>query len=118
MQTEFEHVNEALLKRENEGDSKGYSTEAFRSHLEIVDDYAHLYDRYPDTFRRQIVADRYKMLGLVELDERGWSPTAIGAFLRANHVAPGLNTRCLQLLVASLFDRQGLAAGQWIKRRL
>jgi hypothetical protein len=104
--TEFDYVDEVLLRRGNSPDSVGKSRAAVEGRKEIIRAYEALYDRFPRA-KRRAVAETYLVSGEQYLTGRGWSIAAITEFVRACYHVPGLPLVYAGSLLASLLGKRG-----------
>jgi glycosyltransferase involved in cell wall biosynthesis len=108
--TEFEFVDDSLVRRGVIDDSRGKSPGLIRGRLEIVREYDDLYRAAPPEVRANALANTYRLEGRMHLRDRRWSGAAVRSFARACYHAPSLRTAVP--LGASLFGRPGMDAMQ------
>jgi len=114
-QANFHHLDETLTYRDTTGESQGASVDAYKSHLQLIDDYGELYAGYPEEFELRVRADRWRKLGHAYLRNHIWSFSAIWSFSRAFHIQPGVSGEYLELLIASIFGKPGFTMGRLVK---
>lgn len=114
-QANFHHLDEVLIYRDTTGESQGGSVDAYKSHLQLIDDYSGLYDKYPEEFELRVRAGRWRKLGHAHLRDHVWSFSAISSFSRAFHIHPGVSGEYLELLIASIFGKPGFFMGSLVK---
>lgn len=102
--TDFEFVAEPLTVRGEADFSLAYTWESVRARRLLLEEYADLYEWYPDA-RQTALAGSYALEGQVRLAERPWSPAATLAFARAVYHG-GPRPDRVGALVASLFGRR------------
>lgn len=107
--TEFVAVDDPLVVRGVIADSRGKSMGVYHGRMEIIDEYAALYGRYPSSVRDRALADTYEFRARTLMDDTGWSPGAVAAFGRA--ARHGRSPRLVGLAVASLLGSPGLRLG-------
>lgn len=112
--TQFDFLDEVLACRDVGGDSLGSSLQNRKTRVQLVHDYAELYEPYPEV-KRETLAKSYELLGRKLLQERYWSASAIAAFLRATVLSNG-RPQHLLLLCASVFGTPGLRLSKKIKQ--
>lgn len=108
--TDFEYVDEPLVRRGVIENSRGKSRGLIRGREEIIREYDDLYREFPPSVRANALANTYRLEGRMELREARWSPRAIESFARACYHAPSPRTAIP--LSASLFGRAGMNAMQ------
>lgn len=113
--TNFEFVDEFLMYRGYSMDAQGRSVEAGRNHLQIIEDYSELYERYDDELKRSVIASRYEMMGRASLDDHIWSRDAIRYLFLANYYRRTLDPKTLQLFLGSMLGQPGITLGGWLK---
>ena len=104
--TEFEFVDDSLVRRGVIDDSRGKSPGLIRGRLEIVREYDDLYREVSPKVRADALANTYRLKGRMHLRDRRWSGVAVRSFARACYHAPSLRT--VVPLGASLFGRPGM----------
>ena len=108
--TEFEYVDDALVRRGVIEDSRGKSPGLIRGRKEMIREYDDLYRECPPSVRANALANTYKLEGRMELRDARWSLAAVRAFAFACYHAPSIRT--VIPLFASLFGRVGMNAMQ------
>ncbi|MFC6752210.1 glycosyltransferase family 2 protein [Halorubrum tibetense] len=114
-QTKFCHLDSVLVNRPTAGETLGSSPEAYKAHLQILEDYEYLYKSYSSEFKNKVIASRWEKLGRSYLRESYWTHLAVFAFANAFYSYPGFSFYYFQLLLASLFGRVGLHFGGILK---
>ncbi|MFC5367805.1 glycosyltransferase family 2 protein [Salinirubrum litoreum] len=123
--TEFDFVADPLVVR-GSADGGGGGTDGERSRgsslglvegrMQLLDEYADLYDDSPDWVRRQALVGTYLFEGRTRLADRVWSAGAITAFARAAWLQRDAYT--VGLCLASLAGKPGIAIGSAVSDRL
>jgi glycosyltransferase involved in cell wall biosynthesis len=108
--TEFEYVDDALVRRGVIEDSRGKSAGLIRGRMEIIREYDDLYRERPSSVRANALANTHRLEGRMELREARWSLATVRSFALACYHAPSLRTAIP--LGASLFGRPGMDAMQ------
>lgn len=108
--TEFEYVDDSLVRRGVIEGSRGKSAGLIRGRKEIIREYDDLYHEFPPSVRANALANTYKLAGRMGLRETRWSSSTIRSFALACYHAPSLRTAIP--LTASLFGRPGMNAMQ------
>lgn len=108
--TEFESVDDALVRRGVIEESRGKSPGLIRGRREIIREYDDLYREFPPSVRANALANTYKLEGRMGLGEACWSLSTVQSFALACYHAPSLRTAIP--LGASLFGRVGINAMQ------
>lgn len=103
--TNFDFVDEPLLRRGEAERSLAYTSESVAARRLLLDEYADVYDKFPDTVRRTALAGSYAIEGQVHLADSRWSPAAIRAFALALYYGSFRPDR-VGALIASLFGRR------------
>ena len=85
-ETRFDAVDELLVTRAVEPDSRGKSTGLVEGRRDIIEEYADCYEQYP-TARRRAVADTARVAG-AQLLRAGERREALGEFWRAFRTQP------------------------------
>jgi glycosyltransferase involved in cell wall biosynthesis len=114
--TDFDFVGEPLVSRGSGEGSRGSSLGLAEGRMQLLDEYADLYDAAPDWVRRQALVGTYLFTGRTLLADRRWSAGAVGAFARAASLQRDAYT--LGLCLASLAGRPGIALGSAVLRWL
>lgn len=112
--TGFEFVEEVLVSRGVEADSRGASMGVVEGRRAILEEFAALYDRYPGA-RRRAVADTAALAGEIRLRE-GDRSAALRELWTAFRTAPGPGR--LALLAGALGGRRGYRLGEHAAARL
>lgn len=118
MRTEFDAVPTVLTEL---GDSPGSRSQsmAFVEELEnILDEYAGLYDRYPDRVERTARANVRRARAGALLREHRWSARAILNYLAFVRLAETPGLEGYAALVAALFGSPGLRGARTIRQKL
>lgn len=105
--TDFGYVNDILVRRGNSPDSLGTSLAAAEARFEIIEIHDDLYGRFPDSIRREAVAEAYLVRGQALLRASLWSHRAIHSFALATYYQPDTSIEYIGSLVSSLFGRPG-----------
>lgn len=122
--TGFDHVDEILTTI---GASESHLSEsvAFATALEnIIEEYDHLYDRYPQTVRDNAVSFTHQARGKRLLTDSLWSPAATLSFLKAVYYYRKPDPLGRDRLViaasalASVFGRPGVTAAGWVRENV
>lgn len=113
--TQFDFVNEALVHRKPP-DEDPMTPRQPRALIQMVADYAHLYNRYPEGVRKDVLATANFQLGQALLVEYTWSVSAIAALLKANYYTDGIDLTYVKLLIGSIFGSPGLGIARQIGR--
>lgn len=108
--TNFEYVDDALVRRGVIEDSRGKSPGLIRGRRELIREYDDLYARFPPSVRANALANTYKLEGRMGLGEARWSLSTVQSFALACYHTPSLRTAIP--LFASLFGRPGMNAMQ------
>ncbi len=108
--TEFEYVDESLVRRGVIEGSRGKSMGLIRGRKEIIREYDDLYREFPSSVRANALANTHKLEGRMGLREARWSISPIRSFALAFYHAPSFRTAIP--LGASLFGRVGINAMQ------
>lgn len=103
--TEFDFVDESLVRRGSTPSSRGDSPGSADGIRQILDEYDFLYDQFPPQVRRAALSKLHLERARIELTEKTWSPTAIAAAAQTCYYAPGATT--VAYFLASLFGRPG-----------
>lgn len=103
--TQFDFVDEPLVRRGNSPDSRGDSPGSPDGIRLLLDEYDFLYDQFPPEVRRTALSKLHLERARVESTEKAWSPTAIAATAQACYYAPKATN--VAYLMASLFGRPG-----------
>ncbi|PSP39506.1 glycosyl transferase [Halobacteriales archaeon QH_7_65_31] len=85
-ETRFDAVDELLVTRAVEPDSRGKSTGLVEGRRDIIEEYADCYEQYP-TARRRAIADTARVAG-AQLLRAGERRAALGEFWRAFRTQP------------------------------
>ncbi len=112
--TGFEFVDEVLVTRGVEANSRGASMGVVKGRRAILAEFAELYDRYPAA-RRQAVADTAGLAGEIQLRE-GDRTAALRELWTAFRTAP--STARLAMLLGALGGRRGYRLGEHVAARL
>jgi glycosyltransferase involved in cell wall biosynthesis len=108
--TEFEYVDDALVRRGVIEGSRGKSAGLIRGRKEIIREYDDLYREFPSSVRANALANTHRLEGRMGLREARWSISTVQSFALAFSHAPSIRTAIP--LVASLFGRPGMNAMQ------
>jgi glycosyltransferase involved in cell wall biosynthesis len=112
--TGFEFVDEVLVTRGVETDSRGASMGVVEGRRAILEEFAGLYDRYPAA-RRRAAADTARLAGEIRLRE-GDRQAALGELWTAFRTAP--SPARLAVLVGALGGWRGYRLGEHAAARL
>jgi glycosyltransferase involved in cell wall biosynthesis len=108
--TEFEYVDDALVRRGVIEGSRGKSVGLIRGRKEIIREYDDLYREFPASVRANALVNTDKLEGRMGLRDARWSLAAVRSFALACYHAPSIRTAVP--LCASLFGRPGMNAMQ------
>jgi glycosyltransferase involved in cell wall biosynthesis len=119
--TRFDYVNEVLVEKRAHGDQQSDSMAARREDLVILDEYDHLFDRFPSRFRWSVRHRIHRGYTEAVLAEEGWSSSTVTAALRTCYYAlrarePDLGT--FGLVVAATLGHPGYRLLRPIHTRL
>lgn len=114
-ETAFDFVDEPLVTRGVEPDSRGKSLGVYEGRRRIVEEYDDLYEAFPPPVRRRALASTHEFRGQALLSRRAWSPTAVLSFARAFRYRP--SAYAAGLAAASVFGRPGVEVGSAVLRR-
>jgi glycosyltransferase involved in cell wall biosynthesis len=108
--TEFDYVDEILTQIGVSETHISGSPEFGRDIKNIIQEYSHLYDRYPESLRKAAKSFMYEAYAVRALNASLWSPSATAAFLKAAYYdqqeGPGSDRPVLvATAVLSLFGR-------------
>lgn len=103
--TAFDYVDEVLVRRGNPEESVGASLPAVEGRFEVIETFEDLYEEFPDTVRREALAETYLVQGQLLLQMRPWSLAAIRSFALAAYHVPGLSPPYLGSLFGALLGR-------------
>jgi glycosyltransferase involved in cell wall biosynthesis len=121
--TEFDYVDELLTNIGASEDHRSDDPTFSRVLVETIEQYDHLYDRYPPSLRRAALCFAYEAWGGRELQESFWSSTAIVAFAKAAYYAErgrvGSDRSVLvPATLASVFGRPGVDAASLVRKKI
>jgi glycosyltransferase involved in cell wall biosynthesis len=108
--TAFDYVDESLVLKHVDADSRGKDVGNVRSLESFFKTYDDLYKQFPPEVRRTAQANYFKYRASICLSNRRWSPTAIYAYGMAFRKRPLLGH--LGLFLASFLGRQGVSTVQ------
>lgn len=103
--TSFDYVDEVLVRRGNPEESVGTSLPAVEGRFEVIETFEDLYEEFPDTVRREALAETYLVQGQILLQKRPWSLAAIRSFALAAYRVPGAPPIYLVSLFSALLGR-------------
>jgi glycosyltransferase involved in cell wall biosynthesis len=106
--TEFDFVDEALVRKRDSTDSVSASKAAIEGHRMIFEKYRDVYDQFDESIRKQALAKFFNRAGRLYASEHLWSPRAISAFGNALYHSPGISIPYLGRFVGSMFGRPGV----------
>jgi glycosyltransferase involved in cell wall biosynthesis len=106
-QTRFDFIDESLVLKHVDPDSRGWGTGNIRALEEFFERYDHLYDQQPPEVYRTARANYYKYRASVCLGQQSWSPSAVLSYVMAFRNQPSLGH--LGLVVGSVLGRWGVA---------
>lgn len=110
--TKFDYVNEPLVRLGTADESLGGSFENVEGRKELLEEYADLYEQFPDDVRRTAVAYTYLLEAELLLNRRLWSFEAlVKAFLACYH-KPGVSLPFVGFLGSALLGRPGRNIGR------
>ena len=112
--TGFEFVDEVLVTRGVETDSRGASMGVVEGRRAILKEFAELYDRYPGA-RRRAVADTARLAGEIQLRE-GRQAAALGELWTAFRTAP--SPARMAVLLGAVGGWRGYRLGEHAAARL
>lgn len=110
--TNFAAVNEPLLIRGEEDESMAITQKAVETRRQVLHEFQHLYEGYPDSVRKVALAGTYNAEGQVKLKDSRWSSRAIIAFSKAAYYYPGIRIDFLGSFVMSCFGRHTWILGR------
>lgn len=114
--TDFDYVAEILTEIGDSEIRRSTSLAVADELLSIVDEYEALYDQYPEYVRANALSYAYTQKGHLLLEDRVWSPTAIGCFVKAMYYR-GVNLRSLAAILLSLFGAPGVKVGRYLLKK-
>lgn len=110
--TEFDFVNEALVRLGASDGSLGGSFENIEGRKRILEQYDNLYDQHPRGVRRTALAYTYLLEAELLLNQKRWSLDAVTKAFLANYYKPGFSVSFLGFLCSALFGRPGRDLGR------
>jgi glycosyltransferase involved in cell wall biosynthesis len=108
--TGFEFVDAPLVRKRMDLSSLGSSLTAVDCRKQLIEEYRHLYDRYPDRVRRAALADTYETEAALRIQKDGWSPRAVRLLVEHVLASPESGPIPLLKLAAGCLGRPGWAA--------
>lgn len=105
--TEFEFVDEPLVRKGYSDDSLGGSQENIEGRFELLERYADLYEQRPDRVRRTALGHTYLLDAERELQQNTWSLRAIQRSVQAWWTVPGMPPSFTGYMFASVFGLPG-----------
>lgn len=110
--TEFDFVNEALVRLGGSEESLGGSFENIEGRNRLLEQYADLYNQHPRGVRHTAVAYTYLLEAELLLNQKWWSLDAITKAFLANWYKPGVSVSFLGFLCSAFFGRPGRDLGR------
>lgn len=107
-ETDFEFVDEVLTKLGNSDQHRSEKIEFSNEIENIINEYNHLYNQYPETVRNQALASMYAGRGRAILNSDSWSLQAIKCYGLAMHYERDEKLKRAVAFLASIFGRPGL----------
>ena len=112
--TEFDYVDEVLTGIGVSETHISDSVDFARDIADIIEEYDHLYDRYPPSLRYAALSFMYETYAVRAVNQSVWSPKATSAFLKAAYydqkTGPGSSRPVLLAsALASLFGSPGVS---------
>lgn len=111
---EFRYVNEPLVRKKHLGDNRGQGLVNALERLNIISEYEHLYEQYPDRVKRTALSDAYRKIGGELLNQNTWSARGTLAYWTALYYHPDPSPLFVGACVASLFGSPGIDASKFI----
>lgn len=105
--TDFEFVDEALIKKGEPERMLGESWDAIRGRQMLFRGYRSLYQEFPRETWEAALSDTYRLTGRRYVKDSLWSKNAIAAYRRALRYAPTVDPILIGELVAATFGRPG-----------
>jgi glycosyltransferase involved in cell wall biosynthesis len=104
--TEFDYVDEVLVKKNMRGTSRGRSMAAVREHLNIMKEYESLYEQVDSSVRKQSKSHIHEQRAKVRLSEQMWSLATVASFGRVVWHNP--SPRSAGYFISSFFGKPGI----------
>jgi glycosyltransferase involved in cell wall biosynthesis len=117
----FDFVQEPLMMKGEDLNSRSYSIGAVDGTYQILSSYDDLYERFPSHVQKKAKAAAHYRKGKYLLQNRVWSSKAISAIWRACQTYPGVQKKYWAMFLFSLFGRAGFltqrSMKEWIRRQ-
>lgn len=115
--TEFDYVDEPLIYSRNElDDALSASPEYFEARLQLVSEYAELYDRYPEHVRKRVLSATYRAKAEQQMEATDWSVEAIKSYGLSAYYAPSDKPLKIAEFALSVFGTTGLEVADQLRR--